>query len=180
MATAHSITTAEQLLAAGDVGPCELVRGELIEMIPPGGEHGRIVTELVFALRNHAGETRAGRVLSEVGFILSRDPDTVRAPDVAFVRAEREAETATEGYIPGAPDIAIEVLSPNDRHGPVAAKVRDWLTAGAMAVWVVDPRARTVTVHVAEGGHTTLREGEVLAGGAAVPGFEMPVEAIFP
>ena len=177
MAT-RAITTAEQLFEAGDIGPCELVRGEVVPLIPPGGEHGRLVTELVFALRKHVDEFGGGTVYAEVGFILERNPDTVRAPDVAYIRAERTAETSTVAYIPGAPDLAVEVLSPNDRAPGVEEKVRAWLRAGCAEVWVVDPRARTVTVHAANGTRSVLRGRDTLAC-ASLPGFALPLADLF-
>lgn len=130
-------------------------------------------------------EHRLGRVcLAETGFVLARDPDTVRAPDVAFVSMERlEAEVRRGPYFEGAPDLAVEVLSPGNASAGVAAKIRDYLTAGAKAVWVVDPSSRTLTVH--RPGPASGRPPEILSetdtvdGGSAVPGFRLPVREIF-
>lgn len=175
-----TITTAEQLLAAGDIGRCELVAGELVMMTPAGGEHGEVVMNLARELSNHVKKHRLGVVYAaETGFLLARDPDTVRAPDVAFVRAERRAETATAGFIPGAPDLAVEVLSPQDRPRAVEAKVRGWLEAGARAVWVVDLRHRAVTIHASDGAEHHLGEGDRLDAGGLIPGFEIQVAEIF-
>jgi Uma2 family endonuclease len=174
-----TITTAEQLLRAGDIGRCELVRGELRRMIPSGGEHGRIAGKLTCAVGNHVMSRHLGTFYAaETGFILSRDPDTVRAPDVAFTGTERAAP-AVRGFVPAAPDLAVEVLSPDDRPGYVREKVAEWLEAGTRAVWVVDPRERTVTVH--EPPHTPSVRGETesLRGGDVLPGFELAVRDIF-
>jgi len=175
MATTSRIRTAQDLWDAGDIGPCELVRGVLVMMTPPGGEHADITLALGSLLRAHVVANRLGKVLAEAGFVLSRDPDTVRAPDVAVVRAGRRV---TKRYIEGAPDLAVEVRSPDDRPGALAEKVADWLAAGCAAVWVVDPGPRTVTVHE-RGGSRVLTEGDVLRGDPVVPGFETPVAGIF-
>ncbi len=174
-----AIRTAEDLLRAGDIGRCELVRGNLVMMVPTGGEHGDIAYEIGFRLGEHVRPRRLGKILAaETGFLIAREPDTVRAPDVAFLRAGRVA--ISPGYVEGAPDLAVEVLSPDDRRGYVREKVKEWLEAGTRLVWVVDPRTRTVAVH--EPGRKTrvLREANVLRGGDVLPGFELAVRDIFP
>ena len=174
-----AITTAEQLLRAGDIGRCELVRGELRMMIPPGFEHGRIAINLTSPIANHVKSHRLGIVVAaETGFLLSRDPDTVRAPDIAFLRATRPAGPQ-RGYYPGPPDLAVEVLSPDDRPGYVREKVAEWLEAGTLAVWVVDTSQRNVTVHEAEQAPTVLGDSDVLFGGKVLPGFELAVREVF-
>ena len=174
-----AITTAEDLLRAGDIGRCELVRGELRMMIPPGFEHGRIAINLTAPIANHVKSCGLGTVVAaETGFLLSHDPDTVRAPDIAFVRASRPSGPR-RGYYPGAPDLAVEVLSPDDRPGYVREKVAEWLQAGALAVWVVDPRDRTVTVHEPDRAPSVFAEAEVLNGGDLLPGFELAVRDVF-
>ena len=174
-----AITTAEQLLRAGDIGRCELVRGELRMMIPPAYEHGRITFRLGYRLGAYVEPRQLGTILAaETGFLLSRDPDTVRAPDVAFVRAEREPGPI-RGYFPGAPDLAVEVLSPDDRPGSVREKVAEWLAAGSLAVWVVDPRERTITVHEPNRRPHVLSASDRLRGGEVLLGFELAVGEIF-
>jgi Uma2 family endonuclease len=172
-----AITTAEDLLRAGDIGRCELVRGELVMMVPPGGEHGRVSNEIAHHLTLFVKSRKAGMVLSEAGFILARDPDTVRAPDVAFLRAGR---AAGRGYLEAAPDLAVEVLSPDDRPGYVREKVAEWLEAGTSVVWVVDPRSRTVAVHRRGHERELLGAADVLRGGEMLPGFALTVRDIFP
>lgn len=174
-----AITTAEQLWRAGDIGRCELLRGELEMMIPAGGEHGIITGRLTCKLGNHVMAERLGTFYAaETGFVLARDPDTVRAPDFAFIRAGRELAGA-RGFVPGAPDLVVEVLSPDDRPGYVRDKVAEWLEAGALAVWVVDPRAQTVTTHEPGRAPAVLGEGEALRGGDLLPGLEIAVREIF-
>lgn len=148
MSTLGVIKTAEELLRAGDIGRCELVRGELRMMSPAGFRHGRIAQHLAMVIANFVYENDLGEVTAaETGFIIARSPDTVRAPDVGFVRKERLAEAPERGFFPGAPDVAVEVLSPDDRASEVLAKVRDWLSGGAAQVWVVDPEKRTLSVY---------------------------------
>ena len=120
-----SITTAEQLLAAGDIGRCELVRGELILMSPTSYHHGRVAGRIYELLSAHVRQHRLGDTLvGEPGFYLERHPDTVRAPDVAFVQAERAAHAPARGFYDGAPDLAVEVLSPDDRASEAAMEDR--------------------------------------------------------
>ena len=174
-----AITTAEQLLRAGDIGRCELIRGELRMMNPAGGEHGRIASYLTIALGGHIARHHLGTsYAAETGFILRRDPDTVRAPDFAFVAAGR-AVGRERGFVPGAPDLAVEVISPDDRPGYVREKVAEWLEAGAAAVWVVDPRRRTLTIHEPGISPSTLGESDTLRGGELLPGLELDVRAVF-
>jgi len=147
-------------------------------MVPPGAEHGWIAAKILVAIANHVESRDLGKVYSETGFVLARDPDTVRAPDVAFVRSERAVATS-RAYFEGAPDLAVEVLSPDDRPGYVREKVAEWLKADARAVWVIDPRDRTVTVHERRRKAKRLGEADTLRGGSVLPGFETPVAAIF-
>jgi len=173
----HEIRTAEQLLQAGDIGRCELVGGELAMMMPAGGRHGRFAMRIAFALGGFVDRNGLGDVLvAETGFVLARHPDTVRAPDVAFVRLGRQID---DGFIDGAPDLAVEVVSPSDRPKAVADKVREWLDGGAEAVWVVDPDARTVTVHERLRVPRVFAETETLDGGAVLPGFTLQLRELF-
>ena len=127
-------------------------------------------------LANQLGSVYA----AETGFRLASDPDTVRAPDAAFVcQARLDAVGAVAGYWPGAPDLVVEVVSPGDRYGEVAEKVADWLAAGTQMVIVVEPQQRTVAVHRTPDAVDVLREGDVLEGGEVVPGWEVAVAALF-
>ena len=117
---------------------------------------------------------------AETGFLLSRDPDTVRAPDIAFVRTESlPSDGVPQGFIPGAPDLAVEIVSPGDTVYEVDEKTAVWLAAGAETVWIVNPRRRSVTIHHKSGGTRVLGENEELSGEPTVPGFSLPVRAIF-
>jgi Uma2 family endonuclease len=180
MATTEHVTTAEQLLSARGLGRCELVRGELFMMSPAGAEHGRIVVRVTVPLGRFVQEHALGTVFgAETGFQIARDPDTVRAPDVAFVRTERIGDDLGPGFFQGPPDLAVEVLSPDDRAGEVLAKVQDWLDSGCRCVWVADPRARSVSVCRNRSQIVVLREPDALEGGDLLPGFSLPVAEIF-
>ena len=175
MATA--IRTAEQLLESSHMGRTELVRGELAVMLPAGGRHGQLAMRIGHVLAEFVDRHELGEVLAaETGFVLARDPDTVRAPDVAFVRRGREIG---DGFIEGAPDLAVEVLSPSDRPGYVREKVAEWLEAGAGAVWVVDPIEQTAQVHTPNCEPTALASADTLTGGELLPGFELPLAQVF-
>ena len=164
------IATADDLLAAGDIGRCELVRGELLMMSPAGFEHGVITQRIAAFLHGYVSGYVSGRRLgvvtaAETGFVLARSPDTVRAPDVAFVAESRLPHGRTVGYFEGAPDLAIEVLSPSDIRDEAAraranGKISDWLAAGCVEVWSVDPASRTVTVHSMSGVVTLASEAD--------------------
>ncbi len=180
MSTTESITTAEQLLHTPGLGRCELVRGELIMMSPAGFDHGRVVVAATAPLIAYLKHNPIGVLVgAETGFHIEQDPDTVRAPDVAFVRADRVPAGATKGFFRGAPDLAVEVLSPDDRAGEVLDKVQEWLDAGCRAVWVVDPRTRTVTVYRSRNQIVVLKESDSLTGDDVLPGFSVPIAEIF-
>jgi Uma2 family endonuclease len=179
MSIVEQITTAEQLLSA-NLQHCELIGGELVMMSPAGFDHGRFASRIVAALQNHVTPRGLGIVTTaEAGFQLAHDPDTVRAPDVAFVRAERFPPGGVKGFFQGAPDIAVEVVSPSDRASEVAAKVQDWLRAGCSLVWVVDPESRTVTVHRSPKEIAILTAADTLVGIDVLPEFLMPVVKVF-
>jgi Uma2 family endonuclease len=167
------LMTADELLHAHIPNKqTELVRGVLIVREPPGAQHGFVAMNLGRELSVHVKRTGIGRVFAaETGFKLMSDPDTVRAPDVAFVAAERVAPTQTTGYPSLAPDLAVEVLSPGDRSGEVLAKIADWLSAGARLVWVVDPVRRVARVYRQDGSESILSEDQTLDGEDVVPGF---------
>lgn len=180
MASIVPITTADQLLQAEGLGRCELIRGALTMMTPAGFEHGRIVMRLGHRLESFVEPRGLGVVCGgDPGFIISRNPDTVRAPDIAFVRMSRAPRQTHRGYLEGPPDLAVEVLSPNDRPGEVRAKVQDWLTAGCEAVWVVDSQERVVSVYGPAGECQVLRSGDALNGGQLLPEFSLAVAEIF-
>ena len=150
--------------------------------MPPGGwEHGDETSILDGSLGVYVRAHRLGRVATgEPGFRLTVDPDTVRAPDVAFVRSERApARGSHRGYFLGAPDLVVEVISPNDLYHEVDEKVAEWLEHGTRLVFVVNPRRRTVVVHRADGSVSLLTVEDALDGEDVVPGWSLPVRDIF-
>jgi Uma2 family endonuclease len=159
----------------------ELVKGELKKMSPSGHKHGRVTINVTTPLDKHARANDLGVVYAaETGFILSSDPDTVLAPDVAFVSRKRIQEVGdVEGYWPGAPDMVVEVISPSDTYTEVEEKVVQWLSAGVRMVLVVDPRRRIVTVYRSLTDITILTEGATIDGGDVVPGWKMQVDDLF-
>lgn len=175
--------TADQLLELRDDG-CrhELVAGFVVSEPPASFRHGDIAAEVFRRLIEFVRRNDLGRVVStETGFLLARDPDTVRAPDVAFVsRSTIDRAGRFRGFFPGAPDIAVEVLSPSERPADVHAKTGDYLAAGARLVWVVDPSRRQVRVHRSLLRPTILGATETLDGGDALPGFRVQVARLFP
>jgi Uma2 family endonuclease len=157
----------------------ELVRGRLVVREPAGARHGDVAMTIAYALKTHVDAAKLGRVwAAETGFKLFSSPDTVRAPDVAFVSRDRVPDPLPTGFADFAPDLAVEVLSPGDRPGEVLAKVADWLTAGTSLVWVVDPARRIARTYRADGTESILSAGESLSGEDVVPGFEATLASI--
>lgn len=185
MTTASVISTADQLFhKAAGLGRCELVRGELRMVSPAGSRHGAVTLRIATLLANHVDANRLGQVFAaETGFILARNPDTVRAPDVAFVRRGRLETGLPTGYFPGPPDLAVEVLSPDDRPAAVAAKTADWLAAGTRLVWVVDPATRSLAAHAAEefgtGAVDRFVAPAAVPAGDVVPCFILSLDRVF-
>jgi Uma2 family endonuclease len=160
----------------------ELVDGILYEMEPPGAQHGFVASRIGMLLAAHVIERGLGFAFaSEIGFLLRSDPDTVRAPDAGFVsQAGIDAiGGAPAGYWPGPPDLAVEVVSPNDRRSQVEAKALDWLIAGTRAVVVLDPPLRTATVCRARDDIRVLTDEERLDLGDVVPGWSACVGDLF-
>lgn len=159
----------------------ELVRGRLVVREPAGSRHGAVANRLAYRLTAHVEATGAGCVYAaETGFTLARDPDTVRAPDVAFVAAARLSATESAGFFEGAPDLAVEVLSADDHPAEVLRKVADWLSAGARLVWVVDTERRTARVYRADGSESLLDRDAALNGEDLLPGFTCPLRDLSP
>ncbi len=163
---------------AHDLPRSELVAGQVIELVLPGLQHGRLVVTLVRRLDEHVANLKLGIVVTDTGFILSRDPATVRGPDIAVILAHRVPSPLPVKFFPGPPDLAVEILSPDDRPGEVAAKVADYARAGTQSIWVVDPKAQTITVHTRDGA-TRYVAHESLDGAPVLPAFRVPVATLF-
>jgi Uma2 family endonuclease len=174
--------TADELMDLPDDG-CryELVRGELRTMSPGGLGHGWRSFKFATSLNSVVEARGLGIVVAgEVGFRLTTDPDTVRSPDAAFIRTERlEGVDLERGFYPGAPDLAVEVISPNDRYSDVDEKVGEWLEHGTHIVFVVNPRRRTVAVHRPGRDVRILGIDDTLVGEDVVPGWTLAVRDLF-
>lgn len=158
----------------------ELIRGRLVVREPPGTWHGAIAAKLTWLLGDFVHPRGLGIVFAQdTGFKIASDPDTVRAPDVAFVARARAHAIAARGYAALAPDLVAEILSPDDRPAEVLAKVADWLGAGTTLVWVVDPERREARVYRQDGSLSILREHDALDGEAALPGFTCSLKDVF-
>ena len=181
MTTDADLITALDLIKMPDDGyRHELVRGELIQVPFLGQRRGRIVAKVTTHLWNHVEAERLGQALARTGYLLESDPDTVRAPDASFISRERLDEIGeTDGYWPSAPDLVVEIISPNDRYTDVEAKVAEWLEAGTRMVIVVNPRRRSVRVHRSPTAVDDLVEGDTIQGGDVVPGWSMPISGLF-
>ena len=186
---AHEWMTAEELVALGAQGKrTELIEGQLFVREPAGLWHGAITARIATALRVHLERERQesgaphvrGRVLTaDPGFTLARNPDTVRAPDVAYVSRERWSAPLPIGFGEFAPNLAVEVRSPNDRPGAVLQKVADWLDAGSDSVWVVDPQRELAHVYASDGSLSVLRNDDRLFDDGLLPGFALSLQEIF-
>ena len=183
MALPGQLMTADDLLAlAEDHRRHELVAGFMVSEPPASFRHGDIAAEVFVRLSEFVRRRDLGRVVStETGFLLARDPDTVRTPDVSFVCQTRMARAGSfKGFFPGPPDLAVELLSPNERPADVHAKIGDYLAAGARLVWVIDPSRREVRVHRSLLQPMILDETSILDGGDVLPEFSVRVARLFP
>jgi len=150
-------------------------------MSPAGWRHGKIAIRLGAKLATYVEAHDLGIVFgAETGFRLASNPDTVRAPDVSFVAKRNIPEQEPkEGFWPGTPDLAVEVLSPGDRTGDVDEKIDAWLEAGCAAVWIVNPKQETVTVYLSRTDVGVKAAGDVLNGDPIVPGFTLAINELF-
>ena len=159
----------------------ELIGGELRSMSPSGGPHGDATSRVSFYISGIVYSDNLGMVFAaETGFFLQRDPDTVKAPDFAFVSDARLPDPLPEGYVPVVPDLVVETRSPNDTVREVAEKVEEWLEAGVRLVWVVEPRKRTLTVHRPGQAPPSLGVNDTLSGEDVLPGLTVLIKNLFP
>ncbi len=184
--TAIQLLTAEEFYELPDAphgGKMELICGRTVTHMPVGGPHGRFAGRVYSRLDRFIETHRLGEAGLEVGFILSRNPDTVRAPDVHFVRANR----LTNGHMPagffrGAPDLAVEVVSPGDTDSELVEKLMHYQRSGVLRAWVVRPEARTITVHYPDNNAHTFYDGDTLTSadaGFEIEGFALDVTELF-
>lgn len=157
----------------------ELVRGRLVREPRPASLHGRLLARMIHLLYELVEAGGHGVVLADPGVVLFRDPDTVRGPDIAFFSSERIPESGYATTFWGPPDLAVEITSPSNRASATQEKVADYLDAGVRVVWIVDPPTRSVTVYESGGSARLLRHDQVLEGGDVLPGFRLPLAALF-
>ena len=175
--------TAEELLRLPDNGMRrELIAGELHEMPPAGGEHGYVGNkaqiELGIFLRQHP-EIGGSFFLSDTGYRLSRDPDTVRQPDISYVREEKLPQARVRGYPELAPDFVAEVVSPSDTASDVQTKVSEWLAAGVVLIWVLYPATRTAMTFRSDGSVQLLNVNDTITCEPVLPGFACRLGDLF-
>jgi Uma2 family endonuclease len=181
MATQKALLTADDLLRMPeDDYRYELLDGVLVKMSPPGNSHGRAQTMIGHLILTYALPRNLGQVFGEVGVILRRNPDRVRAPDVCFIARERIPEGGFgAGLFEIVPDLIVEIVSPSDRRGGIDEKVQEWLRSGARLVWLVRTEPRSVAVYDQRGEARVLDEAGMLTAEPVLPGFSVPVRELF-
>lgn len=174
------LITGEELLAMGDLGPCELIDGRIIPMSPAGGKHGLIEYRIGQKLGAYVDDRKLGWIfVGETGLYIRRNPDRIRAADVAFVSRQRLARYPEEGFLSVAPELIVEVISPNDTWEEMRRKLQDYFSIGVERVWVVEPENRAVVVYRSVSESRVLAEGDVLLGEGVLAGFRLPVAELF-
>jgi Uma2 family endonuclease len=182
MATQERLLTAEEFMLLPDDGMrYELVRGELRRMPPAGARHEAVAAQVMLVVGGFVVSHRLGRVFGAPGFRLERNPDVVRAPDFAFIAAERLPEGGVpDGYLDLPPHLLVEVISPNDSAADVQEKIAEWLHFGVPVVWAFYPKTHSVWVHRSATETTMLGPDDVLDGADVLPGFKCRVGDLFP
>ena len=175
MTTSQKLLTAEEYAALPDsVAPrwSELIRGVICaHETPPASDHGWIASKIAYLLLEFVAPRKLGAVFDDPGFVLERDPDTVRAPDVSYVRAERVSGENMRSFLDGAADLAVEIKSKSNRKRKMAEKIAQYLSTGARLVWYVDPDRKTITVYRPQHDPVVLSEGDRLSGYDVLPGL---------
>ena len=182
MSTSTRPITADDLLQLPDDGRrYELVEGELISMAPAGGRHGHVAMQIGWRLAEHVGKNGLGLVFAaETGFLLERSPDTVRAPDAAFIATERlPAGEITASFVDIVPDLVVEVASPGDTATELQTKTEEWLRHGVRMVWIAYPNSQSIAVYQSVDDVRIFNVGTEISGDPVLPGFRCPVEDIF-
>lgn len=180
VAEKQKIITGDELLAMGDIGRCELVEGRIVPMSPTGNEHGICESIFNYHLRAFVEKHRLGKVQGgEVGIYTRRNPDTVRGADVLFISHERYAQQEGSGFLDVAPELVVEILSPNDRWSDVMEKLREYFDTGVQLVWVADPQSRSVFAYRSLTDVREFTEKDKLPGDDVLPGFSVNVSQLF-
>jgi Uma2 family endonuclease len=178
MSATYPISATDLLTSQPEDMRSELLRGRLMVRDPGAYGHGKHTIAIGAALLAWVAPRQLGDVVgAETGFLLRRDPDTVRAPGAAFISAARVPRTDI-GFAELGPDLVVEVLSPSDRPGHVREKVADWIAAGTLLVWLIDSAQHQAIVHRADGTVSYLGVTDVLSGESVLPGFELPLRTL--
>ena len=178
-ATEEKLLSAEEYYATCRLKHTELINGKVVELSPPGFDHGEIAGNIYVALKNFLRGKSLGRVSVEGGFRFQRKPAIVRAPDVSFVETARLQGLTTRGFIDGAPTLAVEVVSPGDLWPQIEEKVQLYLDKGTRVVWIVEPDSQSVQVRTKTSAPVVFRLDDILDGGEILPGFQLPLREIF-
>jgi Uma2 family endonuclease len=183
MSVGQALVTAEEftVIAAESDHKLELVKGEVIDMTRPGVKHGGVCAEVARQLGNWAVPTKRGRVVAnDAGVQTERDPDSVRGPDVFYIRMDRlPGGEYPDGWLEIPPDLCVEVLSPHDRWPEVIEKINEYFRLGVPEVWVLDPATHEIQIHLdSQRLPTTLHDGNTLKSDR-LPGFECAVSELF-
>jgi Uma2 family endonuclease len=176
----QALLSGEDLFEMGDIGRAELVEGKLHLMAPTGYEHGISENRVGSMLREYVDRQRIGEVLTgEVGIYTGRSPDTVRGADVLYISNERFAKVQSESYLDVAPELIVEIISPSDRWSCTMKKLEEYFNIGVKAVWIVEPKNRTVRVYRSPISVERFAEGDTLACEDVLPGFQCSISALF-
>jgi len=174
------LLTLEELADAVGDRPGELIDGRFVPMSPTGWPHARAEVKVSSKLEHFAEASGLGTVLGgEAGIIIRRGPDTVRGADVAYISRERLAQASPDGYLDVAPELIVEIVSPNDRWTDITAKLEDYFSIGVELVWLVDPQRRRVSCYRSPTELALLGPGDTLTAEPMLPGFALPVAGLF-
>lgn len=174
------LITGDELLAMGDIGPCELIDGRIVLMSPTNIEHASLETIISWYLHGFVTNKDLGWVLvGEVGIYIRRRPDRIRAADVAFISKQRLPTRPRRGYLTVAPELVIEIVSPDDRWEGIRKKVEEYFSIGVERVWIMEPDNKQVLVFHSATEFQTLSEADTLKGEGILDGFEASVAKLF-
>ena len=175
-----AVMTGEDLFELGDIGRTELIKGELVRMPPTGHPHGYVKVNFAAILRTFVRQHKLGRVMGgEVGIYTHRDPDTVRGADIVFISNERLAQVQSTSYLDVAPELTVEVTSPDDRWYAIDDKLTEYFEIGVQIVWVASPQRQQVHVYRSLTEIEILTAADTLSGNSVLPGFSVPVAELF-
>ncbi len=180
LAPTETFITGEALAEMGDIGRCELVDGKIIMRSPTSWRHGKYESRFDYALKNFVNEHQLGEVMvGEVGLYTRRNPDTVRGADVIFISRARLAQVKSASFLDVAPELVVEVMSPDDRWSEVKQKIREYFDIGVILVWIADPTDKTVSVYRSLTEVHLFTENDILTGEEILPGFNLSVATLF-